>query len=147
MCVSTVSLNRKVSCVTMAIWARSDACVYARTSTPSSRIRPRATSWKRGIRSVSVDLPAPLIPTKATTSPRGTVRQMSLRTMSPSSYWNQTWSKSIRSAHPVTLDGQIEQPLVDPVEARLLVLLAAERLHDLRPREAFLQHRGQGGDL
>ena len=37
------------------------------------------------------------MPTKARTSPRGTVRQMSLRTISPSAYWNHTWSNSIRS--------------------------------------------------
>ena len=40
MLLRTVSLNRKVSCVTMPICARSDEIVTSRTSWPSIRIAP-----------------------------------------------------------------------------------------------------------
>jgi hypothetical protein len=75
----TESLKRKVSCVTTPICARSEACVSSRTSWPSTVIRPVVTSWKRGTRSMSVDFPAPLMPTNATTSPRRTSRVMSFK--------------------------------------------------------------------
>ena len=38
-------------------------------SWPSMRMRPEVTSKKRGMRLTSVDLPAPLGPTSASTSP------------------------------------------------------------------------------
>ena len=70
MLLRTVSLNRMVSWVTMAICERSEARVRSRTSWPSISKRPRVTSKKRGSRCTSVVLPEPLEPTIATTSPR-----------------------------------------------------------------------------
>ena len=76
----TVSLNSTVSCVTLPICSRSEAIVTSRRSWPSIRIRPSFTSKNRGIRFTSEDLPAPLGPTNAITSPGCTVRLMSCRT-------------------------------------------------------------------
>ena len=79
MLFQTVSLNRMVSCVTMAICSRSERSVASRTSTPSMRSAPPVTSWKRGSRFTSVVFPAPLDPTMATTSPARAWRLMPRR--------------------------------------------------------------------
>lgn len=56
----------------------------SRMSLPSMRICPSLTSWYRGMRSTSVDLPEPDCPTSATVFPLGTVRLMCLSTFRPS---------------------------------------------------------------
>ena len=68
-------------------YQRSDGWVTSRRSWPSIVIRPALTSWKRGSRSMSVDLPAPLMPTNATTSPRAIVSEMSRSVRSSESAW------------------------------------------------------------
>src|SRR2546430_5362044 len=95
-----VSLKRKFSCVTTPICARSDACVTSRRSWPSSVIRPAVTSWKRGTRSMRVDLPAPDMPTKATTSPLRISSEISFRIISAESGYR----KSTRSKTRVRLN-------------------------------------------
>src|SRR5215469_11876591 len=60
MLLRTVSLNRIVSCVTMAISDRSEVNVKSRTSCPSISSLPCVTSKKRGSRCTSVVLPDPL---------------------------------------------------------------------------------------
>ena len=76
MLLRTVSLNRMVSWVTLPISLRSESILRSRTSWPSTSRRPPVTSKKRGMRFTRVVLPAPLGPTNATTSPRGTTRLM-----------------------------------------------------------------------
>ena len=48
---------------------RSEGSVRSRMSTPSSRMRPSVTSYRRGTSAVSSDLPDPVAPTSATVSP------------------------------------------------------------------------------
>ena len=86
--------------------ARSESWVTSRRSCPSRVIRPPVTSWKRGRRSSRVDFPAPLSPTKATTSPRVMVRLMSRRTgPSAPGYSKLTPSKATVSRKPSTRAG------------------------------------------
>src|SRR4030095_6781043 len=71
MLVAIESLKSTVSWVTSPICARSDVWVTSRRSWPSMVMRPAVTSWKRGSRSISVDFPPPLIPTKPASCPVG----------------------------------------------------------------------------
>jgi hypothetical protein len=64
-----VSLKRNVSWVTTPMSARSESTVTLRRSWPSMVTRPSETSWNLGRSSMSVDFPAPDMPTNATSSP------------------------------------------------------------------------------
>src|SRR5918998_1504613 len=52
----------------------------SRAGSPSQKISPESTGWIPAMHLTSVDLPAPLSPTRAVTSPRRTVRSTSCST-------------------------------------------------------------------
>ena len=58
----------------MAICSLSEEIVNSLISVPSMVIEPESISYRRGINAVTVDLPPPELPTKATFEPTGTVK-------------------------------------------------------------------------
>ena len=72
-----VSWNRYDSWVTTPISSPSDSSRSDRTSCPSIRTAPSPTSYNRGIRYVTVVLPAPDGPTRAASWPGRTRRETS----------------------------------------------------------------------
>ena len=96
MLLAILSLNKIVSWVTTAIWERKLCKSSSRRSWPSIRMAPSSMSWKRGNRLTIVVLPEPLLPTRATTSPRSTCRSIFCRVgSSASGYWKRSIFRSM----------------------------------------------------
>ncbi len=71
-----LSWNRCPSWVTMPTVRRSDSNVRSRTSTPPIVTDPESTSYSRGSSEAIVDFPAPDEPTRATTWPGSTLKEI-----------------------------------------------------------------------
>ena len=69
MLLSTVSLNRKTSCNTVATLVRSSSSLYSRMSCPSSSTRPSWYSYARPSTLMMLLFPLPVAPTSAIISP------------------------------------------------------------------------------
>ena len=90
-----VSSNRTTSWNTWAKSTRRASGSTVETSTPPMLTTPSSASQKRAASLAAVDLPPPLGPTKAVTSPSFATNETFERTFSPPSYEKVTLSKEM----------------------------------------------------
>ena len=98
----------------------------SRMSWPSMRMRPEVTSKKRGMRLTSVDLPAPLGPTSASTSPARTSQIDIVQDLMFALF------RRVREAHILELNELLKPLKRDRVRPLLHVVLGVEEGEDRR---------------